>query len=49
MTKHRQWFTVRKTPRLVSMVRDLMREGDYVSFAELFRYLVRSAWEKINA
>lgn len=48
MTKHRQWFIVRKTPRLVSMVDDLIKDGDYVSFSELFRYLVRSAWEKLN-
>jgi len=43
MAKHGQWFTVRKTPRLIKMVDDLMCHGDFVSFSELFRHLVRSA------
>jgi len=48
MSKKNQWFTIRKTPRLVRMVEDLMLHGEFVSFSELFRYLIRSAWEKLG-
>lgn len=40
-----EWFTIRKTPTLKRQIADLMRWGGYVTYAELFRSLIRIAWE----
>jgi len=43
-----RWFTIRKTARLIKMVEDLMHAKGFVSYSELFRTLVREAWEKLQ-
>jgi len=44
--RRNQWFTVRKSSRLVKMVNDLMDARGFVSYSEMFRTLVREAWER---
>lgn len=44
--KRDERFQIRKTHDLEVMVGDLMAKRKYTTFAELFRALVREAWEK---
>ena len=46
MTKH-SWFVVRKTRAFKGQVQDLMKARGFVTYSELFRAVVRDAWERL--
>jgi hypothetical protein len=39
-------YQILRTPELVQMVRDLMRKRRFSTYSELFRAVIREAWEK---
>ena len=41
-------YQIRKSSNLTMMVNELMRRRRFVSISELFRTLVREAWERLD-
>jgi hypothetical protein len=42
-------YQIRKTPELIRMVRALMIARHFSTYSELFRAVIREAWEKYCA
>lgn len=48
MTRKNEQFSIRKTSKMKQMVEDLMTKKGFISYSELFRALIREAWEKLD-